>query len=243
MAVILEDLFLGEALLEFEGDDHLGQLAAPALIRSVQPGIQPEHAGELLAEGGSALLLAAFAEIDVSGFDDADGVEAGVLKEALILGRGKGVHHYLGDVGELDDAALLAAGAGDVGNELRFELVLEAGGVIAERDDLRDFAAGEFDEAGLLLEVGIGARENLYGVRMQLIVTNWVMVRIGIPAAAQFGGDGDGSGDVADGYRFGGGENLGGIRKRAGAQFLVDQPGVLGVKERKNPDSQHKGDR
>jgi len=40
IGVVLEDFFLGEALLEFEGDDDLGELAGPALV-----GIEPKHAG------------------------------------------------------------------------------------------------------------------------------------------------------------------------------------------------------
>src|ERR1035441_554091 len=46
VGVVLEDLFLGKALLKFQCDDHLSQLAAPTLVRGVQARVQPEHRSE-----------------------------------------------------------------------------------------------------------------------------------------------------------------------------------------------------
>ena len=83
------------------------------------------------------------------------GIEPGVLEEALVLGRSDGLHQHLGDVVELHHAALFAAGAGEVGDELRLELVLAAGGVVLQGNDLRDLAAGKLDDAGFLVEVGV----------------------------------------------------------------------------------------
>ncbi len=206
--------------------------------------IQPEHARELLAERGGALGVAAFLQVDVGGLDDADGVEAGVLEEALIFGRGDGLDQHRGDVRELDHAALLAVGPGDVGDELRLELILAAGGVVLERDDLRDPAAGELDHAGLLVEVGFGAGEDFDGIRLEQVVADGIAARFVIAAAAQLGGDPGGSGGVAHGHRFRGGENLGRIGERAGAQLLVDQPRILGVKvgERAQPQDDEEGE-
>ena len=72
--------------------------------------VEEEHARRLHAEGGSALVLAALLDIHVGGLDDADRVEAGVLEEALVFGRGDRLHQHLRDVVELHHAALLAAG-------------------------------------------------------------------------------------------------------------------------------------
>ena len=121
VGVVLEDLLLGEALLQLQRDDHLGELARPALAL-----VEPEHARELHAERRRALALAAFLDIDVSGFDDADRVEAAVLEEALVLGRGDRLHQHRRNVAELDEAPLFPARPREVGDELRFELVLRA---------------------------------------------------------------------------------------------------------------------
>src|ERR1017187_3157223 len=70
------------------------------------------------------------------------------------------------------------------------------------------------------------------------IVANRVTDRVGIAAPAQLGGDPDGSGDVANRYRLRAGEDLRRVGERAVAQFLVDQPRVLRVKEREGADAQ-----
>jgi hypothetical protein len=224
VGVILENRFLGKLLLQLEGDDHLRQLARPALAC-----IQPEHACELLAESGGALGVAAFLEVDVSGFHDADGVETGVLEKALIFGRCNGMDQHCGDVREPHHAAFLAVGPGDVGDQLRLELILAAGGVVLERNDLRDPAAGELDDAGLLVEVGFRAGEHFDGIRLQQVVAGGIAARFVVAAAAQLGGDAGGRGGFAHGHRFRSGEDLGRIGERADAQLLVDEPRILGV--------------
>jgi len=99
-------------------NDDLGQFAGPALLL-----VEPEHARELHAQGGGALVLAPLLEVHVSGLDNADGVEAGVLEEALVFGGGDGVHQNARNVREPHDAAFFPAGPRDVGDDLRLELV------------------------------------------------------------------------------------------------------------------------
>jgi len=52
------------------------------------------------------------------------------------------------------------AGAGEVGDELRLQLVLIARSVVLQRDDLRYPAARELQHRGLLVEVGLRTRED-----------------------------------------------------------------------------------
>ena len=151
VGVVFENLFLGELLLQLQGDDEFGRFALPALVLR-----EKEHARRLHAEGGGALVLAAFLDIHVDRFHDADRVEAGVLEEALVFGRSDGVHQDLRDVVELHHPPLFARRPGNRLDQLRLELVLIARGIVLQRDDLRDLAVGEADQAGLLVEVGIG---------------------------------------------------------------------------------------
>ena len=86
VGVILENLFLGKPLLDLEGDDHFRQLARPALAL-----VEPEIARQLHAERGRPLFLTARFQIDISRFDDAQRVEAGMLEEMLVFRRGDGL--------------------------------------------------------------------------------------------------------------------------------------------------------
>src|ERR1019366_6091720 len=162
---------------------------------------------------------------------DADGVEAGVLEEALVFNRSDGIHQDLGDVVELHHAPLFARRPGDRLDELRLELVLIAGRIGLQGDDLGDPAVGEADEAGFLVEVGIGLREDLDVVRVDLVVAYRVAGELGVAGAPQVGGDDGGSDRVAHRDRFGGGEDLRRVGKNAGSQLLVDHAGGSGVEK------------
>ena len=153
-----------------------------------------------------------------------------MLEEALVFDGSDGIHQDLGDVVELHHAPLFARRPGDRLDQLRFQLVLIARRIVLQGDDLRDLAVGETDQAGFLVEVGIGLREDLDGVRVNLVVAHRVAAGFGVARAAQVGGDVVGSDRIAHRNRFGRGKNLGGIGKNAGAELLVDDAGVARVK-------------
>src|ERR1019366_6812636 len=142
------------------------------------------------------------------------------------LNRSDGIHQDLWDVVELDHAPLFARRPGNRLDELRFELVLIAGGIVLQGDNLGDPAVDEADEGGFLVEVGIGLRVDLDVVRVDLVVAYRVAGGLGVAGAPQVGGDGGGSDRVAHRNRFGGGEDLRGVGKNTGAQLLVDDAGV-----------------
>jgi hypothetical protein len=235
IAIVLEDLFLGKLLLELEGDDHLGQLAGPAFFL-----VEEKLAGKLHAESGGALVFAAFLKVDPGGADHAEGVEAGVGEEAFVFGGGDGLNQHLGNIAEVDHAALFAVGAGHVGDELRLELVLIALGVVFERDDLGDAAARETDDSGFLVEIRFGTREDGDGVELHRVVTDGVATRFVIAAAAQFGGDFGGGSGISDGHGFGSSEDFGGIGEGAFAQFTIDNVGILPIEVSKSSAGQHR---
>ena len=135
----------------------------------------------------------------------------------------------VGKVVKLHHAALLAAGAGDGRDQLGFEIVLAARGVVLQRYDLGDLIAGEADHARFLIEVGVLARENFDRLRVDLVIAYRIIPRFVVPTAPQFGRDFSRSGDVPHRHRFRRRENFGGIGEDPRTQFLVDQPRVFGV--------------
>ena len=75
--------------------------------------------------------------------------------------------------------------------------------IVLQRDDLRDLAVGELDDARLLVEVGVAAREDLDRVRLELVVSHRIAARFGVAAAPQLGGDLGGRNGVAHRHRSG----------------------------------------
>jgi hypothetical protein len=57
---------------------------------------------------------------------------------------------------ELHHAPLFPRRTGDRLDQLRLELVLIAGGIVLQRDDLGDLTVGEADQAGFLIESAWG---------------------------------------------------------------------------------------
>jgi len=90
-------------------------------------------------------------------------------------------------------------------------------------------AAGELDDAGLLVEVRVPSGNNGDFVRAQFVGTDGVAARLGISAAAEFRRDIVGAHGVAHAHRFGSGENPGIVGERAGRQLFVDYLGIAGV--------------
>ena len=85
VGVHLEDLLLGEAMLELEGDDDFDDLALDALFRG-----EEEAARQLHGEGGSALAVVSVAEVVDDGADETDVVDAAVLEEVAVFNGGDG---------------------------------------------------------------------------------------------------------------------------------------------------------
>ena len=73
--------------------------------------------------------------VDPGRADDADGVEAGMLEEALIFGGEDGVPQNRRNVVVVHDALFLAVAVVEIGDELRFELVERPLRVVAQRND------------------------------------------------------------------------------------------------------------
>lgn len=221
VGVVLEDLLLGELLFELEGDEGLERLAFPCLVAG-----EPEEAGELHGDGGGAV-AAVLGDVDPGGAEDADGVEAGVVEEALVFGGDDGVNEDLGDVFEADEAAFFAAAVVEVGDEFGLEEVARALGVVAAGDDACDGVVLNEDDAGLGVGVGVHAGEDLDAVGADVVPADAVGAIGGVAAAAERGDElvrGEG---VADADGLGGGEELGGLGERAFLEFLVDESGVM----------------
>ena len=199
----------------------------PALVL-----VQEEILGKLHAERGCALFPAALPEIHVGGFDRRGPGRSRCAEEMLVFGGSDRLDQDRGDVLELHHAPFLAAGAGQVGDQLRLKLVLVARGVVLQGDNLRNPAAGELDHAGFLVEVGFRPGED------------WMMRRDGSDSnrsgcrAIRYSRCGGArrrcrwaSAASPTAHRFGGGENLGVVGERAGAQLLVDYARVAVVEE------------
>jgi len=93
--VQLEDLVLRQAVLDLEGEHRLVQLARQGLLRG-----QEEVARHLHGDRARALAAPARYEVGIGGAHHAEIVDAGVLVEALVLGREDGRLELGGNVGD-----------------------------------------------------------------------------------------------------------------------------------------------
>ena len=219
--VVLEDLLLRHALFELEGDHGFGGFALPGAVA-----VEEEGPRELHGDGGGAV-AAVLGDVDPGGADKADRIEAGVLEEALVLGGEDGVDEDLGDVLELDLAALLAGAVEQIGEEFGFEVVDGALGVVAAGDDAGDDAVAEEDDAGLGARVGVDAGKDLDGVLADMEIAHAVGAGLGVAAAAESGDELIVGEAVADRDGVGGGEKHGRLAERAGLELGVDEVGEM----------------
>ena len=91
--VELEDLFLGQEDLEHHGQRRFLRLAGErARVGEV------ERARELLRDGAAALFAGARSQVEDGGAGDGDGIDAGVVVEAVILDGDDGVLEVGGDL-------------------------------------------------------------------------------------------------------------------------------------------------
>src|SRR5947209_5758810 len=102
------------------------------------------------------------AKIDVGRFEDARGVEAGVVKEAFVFDGDQGMHERGRNIGKLYQAAALAV-AGEIGDELGSEI--EGGQLAPVRGgDVGDGVAREFDGDGTGGRGRVRARDHFHGM-------------------------------------------------------------------------------
>src|SRR2546421_9344742 len=93
IGVQLEDLLLGETLLQFNGDQDFCQLPLELLF----PG-EEEAPGHLHGNSRAALPISTLAQVDPSGLHEPPVIDTTMEEEAAIFNRGYGVHHHFRDV-------------------------------------------------------------------------------------------------------------------------------------------------
>ena len=101
VGVHLEDLLLGEAMFELEGDNDLDELAFELLLRG-----KKEAARELHGERGATLAFAAGEQVVAQCAYQADVVDAAVIEEAAVFDGGDGLDEVRRQLGVGDQVAL-----------------------------------------------------------------------------------------------------------------------------------------
>src|SRR5207247_9939414 len=112
---------------------------------------------------------------------EAERIEAGVLKEMLVLRGEHRVDHDLGDIVEMNDAPFLAAAVEEIGHQFGFEGVLSTLGGVPQRDNLCDFPATDLEDRAFRV-VSVGARVDFNRVRTHAVPPDPVRARLAIPA-------------------------------------------------------------
>src|SRR5579862_6082857 len=154
-----EDLLFAEALIKLESDDGFFDFAAPAAF-----GGKEEGASNLHIDGGGALRFGTVPKVGPSGAEDADGVEAAVVEEALIFGRKHGFNEDFGHVVKADQAAFFTGGIEKIGEDFRLDLGVIKFGIVGEADKFRNVVPSEIDTDGVTAgEVRARAGANLEG--------------------------------------------------------------------------------
>jgi len=161
--------------------------------------------------------------------NDADDVEAGVRKEALVLGGKDGVAQYGRDIVIADEALFFAIAVVQIGDQLRFEIVARAFGIVAQGNDAVDAIVREADGGRLLAEVGFDAGKDIDGVRLHGVIAGGVFAVLAVTGTAQSSGDIAGRGRVANVDGFGRGVYARSSGEGSAFQAFVNDLGVLVV--------------
>ncbi len=226
IGVQLEDLALGEALVELGGHQDFLHLAAPFAL-----GGEEESARHLHVYGAGALGLAVAGEVVKSGAENADHVEGSVFEEALVLGGEDGVDHYRRKVIEADHAALLAGAVEQIGDQLGFDLREIALLAVGKLGDAGDADARKGDSEGVVaLEVGVRGGLNFDGrTRYMEFAGGAVDGAFLIPGAKQIGGEVIGAERLPDVNPAGSGVDTRGVLIDLPREALVDHAPELNV--------------
>ena len=137
----LQDLALGEARFEQEGEEHLLELARERALRG-----QEQVLGQLLADGRAALHHLVGARVLEQRAGGADEVDAEMLEEAAILGGERGLDEVIGDLLERHRVVVQDAALADLGAVAVEEFHGELAGVDLVLVELVDRGDGQDEE-------------------------------------------------------------------------------------------------
>ena len=144
IGVVLKDLFLRELLLQVKSNQQLIKLAGECFAA-----IQPKVARQLLRDGGSALRVTALFQIHKNRFDDAHGVEPGVLKKPFVFDGNDRMNQHGRKVIVFHQPAFFAVLVIQAAQQPGFQQVLRAGCIVPQRNNGRDLAVLEFQHSRL----------------------------------------------------------------------------------------------
>ena len=141
--VELEDLVLGQAVLDLEGEEHFVQLARGCFLRG-----EEKVARHLHRDGAGALAAAAGDEVGVGRAQHSYIIDARVLIEALVLGGKDGVLERVGDFLDRHHRATLLAELADQHALRGVNPQGNLGLVLGQRLQRRQVRVGERDHQG-----------------------------------------------------------------------------------------------
>ena len=139
-----ENLRLGVAALDLQGEQHFLRFAAEAAVAA----IQKEIAGELHGDGAGAFGFAALEDVAIGGAGDAREVDAPVIFEVLVFDGGDGVVENFGDLLPGHQNAALQREAADKLAVVGVNLGDHVGAIGFERANFRQVAFVDEEQPG-----------------------------------------------------------------------------------------------
>ncbi len=179
----LEDLLLGEAVLQLKGDQNFDHLSLDALLRR-----EKEILRQLLRKSRTSACLAMADHVGECAFGDAEVVNAAVLKEVPVFNCDDGLHHLLRNLIVGDEAALGAVLVfGERGDQLRFELIgAESNAILGSNALHYAVACVDRGSVGVVIAIRTRLDEDIVAVEL---VSPHLRVSV-VSCAAKVGGDG-----------------------------------------------------